>query len=229
DFVDARDGGGFRVIVVFVLANLQFLRTGRTREFHGGDRTGGGKRGCGLLVVGRGRRDTYLCVLQFAREVLDARIVSAERLGLEDLPGILFAGEGNVLLLGEQFDLTDFVEVQGQQALIAKIVRRLVDAGLGVGSDGEQSRVAREHGEGAAAGGRIVADEKLLRLVFGGDVHFESRGGEAELLEIGGLFVYQAIGAECRNRRDKAGGGLLVGGQRLGRGNRPLAGGVLGE
>src|SRR5262249_11883303 len=83
-------------------------------------------------------------------------------------------------------------------------------------------------GEGAAAGGRIVADEKLLRLVFGGDVHFESRGGEAELLEIGGLFVYQAIGAECRNRRDKAGGSLLVGGQRLGRGDSPLGGGVLG-
>ena len=106
----------------------------------------------------------HLGVLQLADQLFHLQAVGAQRLGLHDLPLILVAAELDVLLLGDQLHAAELVLIESEQALVAQIVEGFVEAGLGVAGDGENPRIALQRGVGAAIGGRIVADAKLVDL-----------------------------------------------------------------
>ncbi len=81
-----------------------------------------------LLRVFIRDREVHLGVFGFADQFVDLRAVGAQRLRLDDLPLILVAAELDVLLLGDQLDAAELVLVEGEQALVAQIVERLVEA-----------------------------------------------------------------------------------------------------
>ncbi len=94
----------------------------------------------------------------------------------------------------EQFDLGDFVEIGGEETLVAKIVCTFVYAGFYSAGDGENARITGECGIKAAAGGSLIADLKRLSFaVFCGDLQSERRRRETVGAEVGGLIVDEAI------------------------------------
>ena len=119
--------------------------------------------------------EVHLGVLQLAEQLVHLQAVGAQRFGLHDLPLILVAAELDVLLLGDQLHAAELVLIEGEQALVAQIVERFVEAGLDVTRDREDARIAIQHGVGAAIGGRIVADLELADLAaLAGDVDFQA-------------------------------------------------------
>src|SRR5260370_27114556 len=109
-------------------------------------------------------------------------------MGLNDLPFLFVASELEVLFFGGEFDLAELVKIDGEQAFVAKVVGSFIEAGFVVIGDGENARIGFELGEHGAAGGRIVAEEKVLRLcVFLGDFRAVGRVGVA-ILTVGGRF-----------------------------------------
>jgi hypothetical protein len=84
-------------------------------------------------------------------------IIGAQGLGLDELPFLFVAAELDVLLLGEKFDLAELVKIDGEQALVAKIVGGFIDAGFVVIGDGEDARITFELGKEGAAGWSVVA------------------------------------------------------------------------
>src|SRR5262249_39023386 len=147
----AGDGGGLGVVVVLVLANLKLLGTGVAGDPGSGYRCAGGKGARGLLFVGSSGGRIHFRVFELAGKVFDGEVVGAERLGFDDLPGVFIAAKGDVLLLGDELNLGEFVEVRGEEALVAQIGGRFIQASFGVAADGEESRVAGDHHKRVAA------------------------------------------------------------------------------
>jgi len=175
------------------------LRAGGIGYFCGGNLRCGGECGGGFPGVGIVGRSVHLSLAQLANDFFDLEIIGAGGLGLNDLPFLLVAAELDVLFPGDELDLAELVEIESEQALVAEIVRRFVEAGLVVAGDGENATVAFELGKNGAARRSLVAEENLLRLgIFGGDVELKRRLRKAVLAQVCGFVVHEAIGIQRR-------------------------------
>ena len=225
DFVDSLHHAGLRVVVlVFVFAKLELLRTGSVGDLGHSDRRAGGKGGHGLLGVGVGDRGVHLGVLQLADELLDLIAVGPQRARLEDLPLVLrVLAELDGLVFGGDLDAGEPLGIEGKQPLVAQIFGGLVEAGFVEAGDGVDTRVAIHAGESPTPGGGIITDQELLRLaVLPGDDDLERGRREPVSVPIRGLLLDQPVGAERSQRSDQRVDRILVRAERLGGGNLPL-------
>ena len=129
DLENAGHGGALGVVVlVLILADFEGLVAARIRHAWPWPPV---RRLAALLggVVGRG--EVHLGVAQFVHQVSTGGAVGAQRARLDDLPFVLrVLAELDGLALGLQFHARQLVLVESQQALVAQVVRPLVEAGL---------------------------------------------------------------------------------------------------
>src|SRR5260370_9238401 len=127
-------------------------------------------------------------------------------MGLNDLPFLFVADDLEALFFGGEFDLAELVIIDGEQAFVAKVVGSFIEAGFVVIGDGENARIGFELGEHGAAGGSIVAEEKVLWLgVFWGGFELGGRLGETVLAGGAGFFVPGTVGLEREYRVKRTG------------------------
>jgi len=98
------------------------LRTGGIGDLCDGHLRCGGECGRGFLGIRIGRGGIHLGVAQLAHDFLDLKIIGARGLGLDDLPFPFVAAELDVLFPGDDFELAELVKIEGEQALVAKVV-----------------------------------------------------------------------------------------------------------
>src|SRR5262249_58517201 len=111
-------------------------------------------------------------------------------------------------------DLTDLVEIGGEEALVAQVVRGFVEAGLGVGGDGEHTRIASQRCIVGVTRRSLITDQQLLRfVVFQGNRERKVGSREAVRRQIRDFVFDEVLRRERRNRRKETGYGVLVGRQ----------------
>ena len=194
--VHAINHARFRVIVVFVFANFEFLSTRIGCELCNREWSAGSKRRSSFLRICLGA-EFHFRVGQLAEQLIHLSAVGSQRLRPENLPLIFVAAEFNLLLVCGEFDAADFVGLEREQPLVAQIIHAFVQSGLVVSRKCKYSAIAFDSHVSTVIGRRIIANEQLVRLtVFLSDADLERGLAQTILVEVACLLFDQSIGIE---------------------------------
>src|SRR5207245_5841497 len=161
--VHAINHARFRVIVVFVFANFEFLSTRIGCELCNREWSAGSKRRSSFLRIFLGA-EFHFRVGQLAEQLIHLSAVGSQRLRPENLPLILVAAEFDDLLVGREFDAANFVGLKREQPLVAQIIHAFVQSGLVVSRKCKYSAIAFDSNVSTGLGWCVFANERLVWL-----------------------------------------------------------------
>ena len=148
---------GVETLVVRVLVDFNLLRARVVRYFHNGRTLRRCIGSSHFLRILLGNGGVHLGFLQPADDLFHLKPIGPKRFRLHDLPFVLrVLPQFHSLPLGNDLHAAQLLGIEGQQPLIAQILRRAIQTGLRTVGHREHTRILAQLRKDAPAGWRCV-------------------------------------------------------------------------